>query len=574
MPYTINRTNGAKITVVNDGTINSTALDITLIGKNYTGYGEAFNENFVKLLENFSSTTRPSKPLSGQLYFNSATKKLEVYTTTGSTKWKTLGVMDVQPSKPIGANAGDLWFNPQEAGGRLYAYTGVGTEWVLVGPLTSRGGTSGAIALDVINQDTTLPETVLKLEANGAISFITSSRPSFDVDASEAAIYPNFPVLKQGITLPGTDNDGVSYDPSLDNGYLMWGTAGTSLGLVRSNGDYITADAYLTQAELSGAVGTITINEDLGLVIGQIGVLKLHITDPDDTANISVVGGNASTLRFNVGTTNTSSTQAGDYYNIFSITTGTNNNPKILPNSTATVYLGTATQAFSYGYINTLTGITATITNISATTVRATELYDSNARVVTTATIGANGVTSLTGTANKVTVNQSQGAVTVSLPNTLDITVQSLRSTGSSQVFGAWILGSGATFQATYADLAERYHADQDYDPGTVLVIGGSNEVTTTTERASTAIAGIVSTNPAYTLNAQAGDDTTHPYIALKGRVPCQVIGPIKKGDLLVTSSRAGYAECMQSNDSPNSVIGRALADFNGTEGVIEVMVI
>jgi hypothetical protein len=155
MPYTINKTNGAKITVVEDGTINATALDITLIGKNYTGYGEAFNENFVKLLENFSNTTRPAKPLTGQLYYNSGTRKLEVYTTTGSTKWKTLGVMDVQSSKPIGANVGDLWFNPQEAGGRLYAYSGVGTEWILVGPLTSRGGASGAVAFDVINQDTT-----------------------------------------------------------------------------------------------------------------------------------------------------------------------------------------------------------------------------------------------------------------------------------------------------------------------------------------------------------------------------------------------------------------------------------
>jgi hypothetical protein len=82
MPYTINRTNGAKITVVNDGTINSTSLDITLIGKNYTGYGEAFNENFVKLLENFSGASRPIKPLTGQLYYNSSSRRLELYTTT------------------------------------------------------------------------------------------------------------------------------------------------------------------------------------------------------------------------------------------------------------------------------------------------------------------------------------------------------------------------------------------------------------------------------------------------------------------------------------------------------------
>ena len=568
MPYTINRTNGAKITVVNDGTINNSSLDITLIGKNYTGYGEAFNENFVKLLENFSNTSRPAKPLTGQLYFNSVTKKLEVYTTTGETRWKTLGVMDVSTGKPTGANAGDLWFNPNEAGGRLYAYSGSGGEWILVGPIATRGQASGAISVDVKNEDSGLPETVLKLVANDGISFIASTRPSFDVDVSETDIRPIFQnQIKQGITLPGTDSDGVSYDPSLDNGYLLWGTSGSSLGLVRTNGDYINADLYLTQQELSAAVGTVTINEDAGVLIGVSGILKLHITEPDNTANISVIDGNARTLKFNIrnGT--------DQFYNIFSITTGSNNDPRILPNSTATVYIGTATQAFSFGFINTLTSLTANVT-----TVNGTQIFDSNARVITTATIAGLGVTSLAGTANKILVNGGTaaqvGVTTLTLPNTLDITVQSLRSTGSSQVFGAWILGSGATFQATYADLAERYHADQPYYPGTVLVIGGHNEVTTTVDRANTAVAGIVSTNPAYTLNAQAGDDTTHPYIALKGRVPCRVIGPILKGDLLVTSAVPGYAERAQTSDHPSAVLGRALEEFGGAEGVIEVMVI
>jgi hypothetical protein len=568
MPYTINRTNGAKITVVNDGTINNSSLDITLIGKNYTGYGEAFNENFVKLLENFSNTSRPAKPLTGQLYFNSVTKKLEVYTTTGETRWKTLGVMDVSTGKPTGANAGDLWFNPNEAGGRLYAYSGSGGEWILVGPINTRGQVSGAVPLEVKNEDSGLPESVLKLVANDGISFIASTRPSFDVDASETDIRPIFQnQIKQGITLPETDSDGVSYDPSLDNGYLLWGTSGSALGLVRTNGDYINADSYLTQQELSAAVGTISINEDAGLLIGVSSILKLHITEPDNTANISVIDGNARTLKFNV--------RNGDneFYNIFSITTGSNNDPKILPNSTATVYIGTATQAFSFGFINTLTSLTANIT-----TVNGTQIFDSNARVITTATIAGVGITSLAGTANKILVNGGTaaqvGVTTLTLPDTLDITVQSLRSTGSSQVFGAWILGSGATFQATYADLAERYHADQPYYPGTVLVIGGHNEVTTTVDRANTAVAGIVSTNPAYTLNAQAGDDTTHPYIALKGRVPCRVIGPILKGDLLVTSAVPGYAERAQTSDHPSAVLGRALEEFGGAEGVIEVMVI
>jgi hypothetical protein len=585
MPYTINRTNGALITVVNDGTINTSALDITLIGKNYTGYGEAFNENFVKLLENFSGSSKPAKPLTGQLYYDSVNRKLELYTNTGDTKWKTLGVIDVRSTSPSGPNSGDLWFNPNEQGGRLYVRNNTTREWVLVGPINSRGAASGAITQDILAQGGSTTTTILKLVSDGEIVSFISDKPRFVVDSSEGSLQTRFPEIRRGITFSNTDANGVSFNPGnelLSSNHILWGTAGSALGLVRPNGasyTFLPATTFLTAADLASSVGPITVNDDTGVLVGAAGVLRLHVTAPNNTANISVIGGDAATLRFNVynGT--------NQFYNIFSITTGTNNDPKILPNSSATVYLGIPSQRFGYGYINTVTSNSiqisgdvsasvGTITTVTSTRINATEIYDSGARVLTTATIGGSGVSSLTGTANKVSVSQSQGAVTVTLPNTLDITVQSLRSTGSSQVFGAWTLAAGATFQATYADLAERYHADRPYESGTVLVIGGSDEVTTTTIRANTAVAGIVSTNPAYTLNAQAGNDLTHPYIALKGRVPCKVIGPILKGDLLVTSSTPGYAERAKDNDHPNAVLGRALQEFGGGEGVIEVMVV
>jgi hypothetical protein len=132
----------------------------------------------------------------------------------------------------------------------------------------------------------------------------------------------------------------------------------------------------------------------------------------------------------------------------------------------------------------------------------------------------------------------------------------------------------GIATSARYADLAERYAADAVYDTGTVLVIGGENEVTATDQRASTAVAGIVSKNPAYMMNSDAGNDETHPYIALKGRVPCKIAGSIKKGDLLVTSNRLGYACAKLPTDSSNAVIGKALEDFQGLFGVIEVLVV
>jgi hypothetical protein len=126
---------------------------------------------------------------------------------------------------------------------------------------------------------------------------------------------------------------------------------------------------------------------------------------------------------------------------------------------------------------------------------------------------------------------------------------------------------------ALYADLAERYESDGVYDVGTVLVLGGINEVTITDKRADTRVAGIVSKNPAYLMNSEAGTDETHPPIALKGRVFCKVVGSILKGDMLVTSTRSGYAEAYQIGDDPNSVIGKAIEDFSEGSGVIEVKV-
>jgi hypothetical protein len=126
---------------------------------------------------------------------------------------------------------------------------------------------------------------------------------------------------------------------------------------------------------------------------------------------------------------------------------------------------------------------------------------------------------------------------------------------------------------ALYADLAERYEADDTYEPGTVLVIGGSKEVTTTTKYADTRVAGIVSKNPAYMMNSEAGTDETHPYIALKGRVPCKVVGSILKGDLLVTSTRPGHAEKAIGFLS-GAIIGKALEDNFEGSAVIEVLVV
>jgi hypothetical protein len=128
----------------------------------------------------------------------------------------------------------------------------------------------------------------------------------------------------------------------------------------------------------------------------------------------------------------------------------------------------------------------------------------------------------------------------------------------------------GISNQAKYADLAENYLADADYAPGTVLSFGGEQEVTITTKNNDTAVAGVVTSKPAYLMNSGlTGDHVVG--VALTGRVSCQVIGPVSKGDLLV-SAPGGYARATESAVA-GTIIGKSLENFDGDQGVIEVVV-
>ena len=130
-------------------------------------------------------------------------------------------------------------------------------------------------------------------------------------------------------------------------------------------------------------------------------------------------------------------------------------------------------------------------------------------------------------------------------------------------------MSSGSKLQATYADLAENYVADANYEAGTLLEIGGMHEVTLASSE-TRRIAGIVSTNPAHLLNAECQGDFVVA-IALQGRVPCKVTGSVRRGDMLVSAGN-GYAKACEE-PKLGSVIGKALEDFNGEFGIIEVIV-
>jgi len=144
-------------------------------------------------------------------------------------------------------------------------------------------------------------------------------------------------------------------------------------------------------------------------------------------------------------------------------------------------------------------------------------------------------------------------------------------SSTAGTITGNWSLSAGSKLQSTYADLAEYYAADKEYAVGTVLVFGGDAEVTTTTTFGDTRLAGVVSENPAYTMNSALSG--TRANIALQGRVFCKVVGRVKKGDLLTTAGVAGHA-AKAIDAKVGTIIGKALADKDSIEaGMIEVSV-
>jgi hypothetical protein len=142
----------------------------------------------------------------------------------------------------------------------------------------------------------------------------------------------------------------------------------------------------------------------------------------------------------------------------------------------------------------------------------------------------------------------------------------------NGSIKGFWNVSSGSRMSATWADLAEFYSSDVEYEPGTVVEFGGDAEVTVSKEAATTRVAGVVSTDPAFVMNSE--QEGTRVCVALQGRVPCKVVGKIRKGDLIVTSGIAGIAVSAGSVASPGTIIGKALENYDSDSiGKIEIVV-
>lgn len=450
MAYTINLTDGTVFATIADGTIN-TASSMTLIGKNYAGYGDFLDENFIHLLENGSNTTPPAAPLTGQLWWDKASNLLKVY---NGDVFKTISAATSSTTAPTGNNVtGDLWYD--ETNQQLKVWTG--TSWLLVGPaFTSGTGVTGAI-VDTIVDNVSVSHVVIKLFVEDSVVGIISKDAAF---APQVAI-SGFTTVRPGITLSTLVGSQVP---------LFQGTATDSQTL-----DGLDSLQFLRSDTNDVTTGTLGILNDSGLTVGA---------DSDFVASVSGI---------NVSLRN----------------------------------------------VNSNGNINLTI----------------NDGGVTTTPLVVDGANSVVGVLGLINLNGN-----------------GVGNVGSASGYFNTIFAKATSAQ--YADVAERFEADVEMLPGTVVELGGVAEITCSTQELSDSVFGVISTQAAYLMNSAAGNDATHPPVAMTGRVPVRVVGSIRKGDRLVSAGNGLARSAKPGEATAFNVIGRALKDkLDQDEGMVEAIV-
>jgi len=450
MSYTINLTDGTIFAVVADGTINSDSSQI-LVGKNYAGYGEFLNENFIRSLENAANTTAPGAPLTGQLWYDKTNNVMKVY---NGTTFKVISAATASTSQPTSNVAGDLWFDTTNDQLKVYN----GSSFITIGPaFTSGEGTSGAI-VTTITDNVASDHVVVQMYVNNTIVSIFSKDATF----TPAAAVSGFATIGPGLNMSTTVSNAV-----------FNGTATNADTL-----DTLNSTSFMRSDAATSNNTSISVLADTGLYVGADSDGRLFVSGTDVYVS--------------------NQTQDGD--TIFQVNDG---------------------------------GVTTTVIQIDGAT----------------STVGVRDITNL----------QADGVGNIGTSTTAFNTVHAKATS------------------AQYADMAERFHADAEYAPGTIVELGGVNEITLCVEELSSKVFGVVSTQPAYLMNGNAGSNATHPPIAMSGRVPVNVMGFVAKGDRLVSAGNGTARAANLDEITSFNVIGRALEsktdeDIGSIEAIVKIV--
>ena len=538
MAYKINNTFGTLLVTLADGTIDTTTTDLTLIGKGYAGFGEALNENLVKLLENFNNTSAPNNKIQGQLWYDKTNNQLNVYT---GAKFKPLGPTP-STTAPTNAVLGDEWFDTTNK--QYYVYDG--SAWTLIGPTTVAGsGVTNAIP-ETIQDNTGTNRDILKFVANDAVVGVVSNlafTPSSSETAGAALIAAGYSTVAQGIQLSSAVTSAKFRGTATDSDSLGGEAAANYL---RSNANDTT----------SGSLGVLN---DLGITIGAGSDVTMQLSSDDftiaqTTENKDIIftvndgGTQTEALRIKGSTGRIEHLRVGDL-----TVDGTNTIMNTVTLSVEDNIIELNRNISSNAGMPSYSGLKV---NRGATS-SATE---QNLYWVWDETFADDGTT-IHGNAGGAwtAFKGADGDTELEAPTLVDLRANIVHATSTS---------------AQYADLAERYEADCETEAGDVVQLGGHAEVTKCQTELSDAVFGVVSDSPAFLMNAQAGNNHTHPMVALKGRVFVKLKGTGKAGDRLVSAGNAEARVATADECNHFNVIGRLIKDKYNEETALTECVI
>ena len=411
---------------------------------------------------------------------------------------------------------------------------------------------------------------VIQTDGSGNLSFVSISSSSIsngnsnvnipsangNVNISAVGTANVLVITSTGVNVAGTLNTGTgnitagNVTATLFSGNFSTPTSGYQQ--LMAGGALSIAPANIS-VDFLGNLTAVTLKATTANVTGQListlatGTAPLVVTSTTQVANLSVATAGLATF----ATTANAVAGANVSGTVASATSAT---------TAGTVTTAAQPNITSVGTLSSLS-VTATITG-SVSGSAGTAGSATTAGTVTTA--AQPNITSVSTSFTSLTFANAQ---TITANN---ITFSTGANTNAGTFTGNFTLSAGSKLNATYADLAEKYVADADYEPGTVLVFGGDQEVTLSTETDSFRVAGVVTTNPAYTMN-DACEGEHVATIALQGRVPVKVLGPVFKGDLLVSTGN-GYATA-NNIARAGTIIGKSLENFNAASGIIEVAV-
>ena len=619
MTYSVRRTNGQALVDVAPGTID-VSRSITLIGKNYAGYGALIAENFVHQLENYANSSPPNNPLRGQLYYDTTEGTLKVFTgDDDTTQFLRMNVTKLTSNAPTteitDAKERELFFHSptdttNDEVGRLKYYNG--SNYFDVSPMSNFG-----LRMDIVK--------VRKVDSAGnyyVSGVVDAGSTGSNADTTSILVYSK---EMDSNALGGSSTKALKVIAvfSTEPNDVRFGPYATGVGnsdtteypeTISNTTETVLSRLFSTDSNYIGSTnqfGLFASNTGSGVAAFAAGLAD--VTAAQVTHRAVSPGLNNSGLIASIASAPTAdnatqlNNQPASFYLDYSNMNNSNQASALatpffvdfadnLPTVDNSFDLGSTTKKFAEVHATTFRGdlvgdVTGNISGTVTGTVNTTQ--PSNFLDVSCDDLTVAGNLIVNGTTTTLNVNElevedtiitvAKGVANGSAANGAGLEID-LGSNGSStmtydsgndrMVFNKDVQAAnfhGLATSAKYADLAEKYIADKEYDPGTVVKLGGSQEITETTQIGDQDVFGVISTQPAFLMNAEADGLP----VAMTGKVPVKVEGTVAKGERLISSNRPGFAQGIGARGyDAREVIGRALQAHDSTApGVIMAIV-